>query len=502
MKLSIVTHAPELANDLADIARVFFGQLDYKVYPEKPGPDGQADITLIMEESRLEGKTAVNVKAAGIVSGEACREYETVPEFLEQKRIRKRAAKLAAYEVFRLSTGRQPPWGSLTGIRPTRLIYQQMEQGRSFEEALSVMKTTFGVTEPKIRLLQDIVTVQNELPAPSQDQVELYIGIPFCVTRCTYCSFSSGEIGNGKLVRPYVDALLREIELTWKLIAEHGLKVSTVYMGGGTPTSLPANEIARVLEAVEPLADGHEFTVEAGRPDTIDGEKLNLFKNAHVTRISINPQTFHDVTLQRIGRRHTSEQTVSAYELARSLGFDDINMDLIAGLPGEDIGMFRESLEWIRRLKPDSMTVHSLAIKHASAMHLYGAPLPDGQMTAEMLEEAGHCAGDMDFRPYYMYRQKYMAGALENVAYARRGAECLYNVRMMEETGHVLALGAGAISKRVAPSGGKIVRAPNVGNIEEYIRRVDEMFERKSALWSAELPAVGNTDCQPDEKVL
>ena len=486
MKLLIVTHAPELANDLADIARIFFGQLDYSVSPEEDLSNNPADIRLSMTETPSYEKTMIAVTATGMVNGEAQKEYAIVKDALEQKRIRKRAAKLAAYEIFRQSTGRQPPWGALTGIRPTRLIYQQIEQGTSLEEALEMMKNTFDVTDTKVRLLRDIITVQSGLPAPRQDQVELYIGIPFCVTRCTYCSFSSGEIGNGKLVKPYVDALLREIALTERMIEESGLKVSTVYMGGGTPTALPANELKRVLDALQPMASGHEFTVEAGRPDTIEENKLNLFRDAHVTRISINPQTFHDMTLERIGRRHTSEQTVSAYHLARSYGFDDINMDLIAGLPGEDIDMFNESLSRIAELKPDSMTVHSLAIKHASIMHLYGAPLPDGEMTAEMLEKADQCAKNMNMRPYYMYRQKYMAGALENVAYARAGAECLYNVRMMEETGHVIALGAGAISKRVAPSGGKIVRAPNVGNIEEYIRRVDEMFERKIQLWQAD----------------
>ena len=487
MKLTIITKAPELANDLADVARIFFGQLEYTVLAPDEEGQGDTDITVRMAEEPREDKTRVRVTVSGSVISEGSRDFDTSPDALEHKRVRKRAAKLALYDVFRSVTGRQPPWGALTGIRPTRLVYQQMERGKSLEEALNWLRQDFDVTPAKVQLLREIVTVQQELPAVRPEQVELYVGIPFCVTRCTYCSFSSGEIGSGKLVVPYVDALLREISAVKQLLMNLGMSVSTVYMGGGTPTSLPAPQLKRVLEALRPLAAGKEFTVEAGRPDTIDREKLSLFLENGVTRISINPQTFHDETLERIGRRHTGQQTEEAYLLARSMGFDDINMDLIAGLPGEDEQMFRESLDHVSALRPDSVTVHSLAIKHSSTMHLYGAPLPDGAMTARMLDEANARAHQLGLRPYYMYRQKYMAGALENVAYARPGAECLYNVRMMEETGHVLALGAGGISKRVAPTGGKIVRAPNVGNIEEYIGRVDEMCGRKAQLWQSVL---------------
>ena len=491
MKLCIYTNAPELGNDIADVARIFYGQLDYAVYPLNEPAAGGADLALRVSDEAAGRTRLVSATASGAVTGAEQAGYAEESDSLERKRVRKRTVKLAVYAILRRETGIQPPWGALTGIRPTRLIYQRMERGDTCEQALGWLRNSFDVTPEKLRLLKDIIQVQSTLPPPAQNQVELYVGIPFCVSRCAYCSFASGEIGSGKLVRPYVDALLYEIGRMKELLQDKSVTASTVYMGGGTPTSLPADEMGRLLEALRPLADGREFTVEAGRPDTIDREKLMLLRASGVTRISINPQTFHDETLERIGRRHTSAQTVKAYELARSLGFDDINMDLIAGLPGEDEGMFRESLDRISELKPDSLTVHSLAIKHASAMHLYNAPLPDGRMTASMMSEADKAARALSLRPYYMYRQKYMAGALENVAYARAGAECVYNVRMMEETGHVLALGAGAISKRIAPSGGRIVRAPNVGNIEEYIRRVGEMCERKEALWNTDLNRSG-----------
>ncbi len=483
LKVWIAAQDPRLANDMADVVRIFYGQINYTVTDASPVP-GPDEMLLILREERTDGLVDVTVRAEGAVSGEARQRCADCPDALEFKRRRKRAVKLAVYALMKHATGVQPPWGALTGIRPTRLVYQRMEAGETLSGALDWVRDTFDVTPAKAELLGQIVSVQRALPPPSPRQVELYVGIPFCVSRCTYCSFSSGEIGNGALVDPYVTALLDEIAGVRELLDARGLTVSTVYIGGGTPTALPAPALRRVLEALVPWTQGKEFTVEAGRPDTIDREKLRIMQSVGVTRISINPQTFHDPTLERIGRRHTSAQTLQAYALARSLGFDDINMDLIAGLPGEDLAIFLSSLDQARSLRPDSLTVHSLAIKHASALHLYGVPLPDGRMTAGMMDAAAACAHGMGLRPYYMYRQKYMAGALENVAYALPGRECLYNVRMMEETGHIIALGAGGISKRVAPTGGKIVRAPNVGDIAEYIRRVGEMVQRKRDLWS------------------
>ena len=481
--LLIVSDDASQANDIADVGRVFWGQLEYTWCPPDHTQPMATDVTLTISEVPQGSGSLVTVTADGEISGEARESYQRCEDPLQLKRVRKRACKLAAYQVIKNALRRQPPWGALTGIRPTRLVYQRMEEGSTLPEALQWIGSTFDVTEPKIQLLEEIIKVQQSLPAHLPGQAELYLGIPFCVSRCTYCSFSSGEIGNGRLVRPYVDALAKEVQLTRRLMESRGLQITSVYVGGGTPTALPDEEFHRVLEMLAPIAAGLEWTVEAGRPDTITRQKLKMMKAAGVTRISVNPQTFHDETLQRIGRRHTSVQTIQAFEMAREAGFDDINMDLIAGLPGEDESIFQKSLQRITELKPDSLTVHSLAIKHASEMHLYGAPLPDGEMTARMMETAQDCAHALGLRPYYMYRQKYMAGALENVAYARAGAECLYNVRMMEEISDILAVGAGAISKRVAPYGGKILRAPNVGNIEEYIRRVDEMAERKNAVW-------------------
>ncbi len=487
MELLIATDWPQFANDLADVARIFYGALSYRTVPFADA--SQTELTedtllLIHRESAESGRVKVLLEARGRVGDTAAETYEKCADPLSEKRLHKRALKLALYRLLKNASGITPPWGSLTGIRPTRLVWAEMEKGQTLAQAVDTVRRVFDVSPEKAALLREIVSSQQTLPKPSGRETEIYVGIPFCVTRCAYCSFLSGELGDGRLVEPYVAALLKEIAFVKEMLKETGLSVSTVYVGGGTPTALPAEALRQVLLALEPLAVGREFTVEAGRPDTITREKLKVIMDSGASRISVNPQTFHDETLRRIGRAHTAKQTEEAFYLAREMGFRDINMDLIAGLPGEDLPMFEETLRRLSALQPDSVTVHTLSIKHSSVLHLFGAPLPDGEMVARMQHLGREAAHAMGLKAYYLYRQKYMAGALENVAYARPGLECLYNVRMMEETGHVLALGAGGISKRVWPSGGRIARAPNVGNIEEYIARVDEMCERKRALWA------------------
>ena len=478
MRVLIRTPEPRCANDIADVLRVFLGALEYTL----EAGDG-ADHILTVTETRREERVYCHARISGGLSGEGENAYSPAPDALVEKRLHQRALKLAVYSAMKAATGIRPPWGALTGIRPTRLFYAELRQRKTMEEAERDIQALFDLREDKAALLREIVGIQRLFPDPADDEVGLYVGIPFCATRCSSCSFLSGEIGSGKLVEPYVDALLTEIEAAERLIREAGLRVTSVYMGGGTPTALPEGELRRVLERLAPLSAGQEFTVEAGRPDTITEGKLKAIREAGAKRISVNPQTAHDETLRRIGRAHTTAQTEEAYRMARDMGFEDVNMDLLAGLPGENEDMFRETLDWLRGLYPDSVTVHTLSIKHSSLLHLWQESLPDGDMVGRMLDLGRETAHRMGMRAYYLYRQKYMAGNLENTAYAQPGCECLYNIRMMEETGHVLALGAGGISKRVWPDGGRIRRAPNVGNIEEYIARVDEMVERKRALW-------------------
>jgi oxygen-independent coproporphyrinogen-3 oxidase len=406
---------------------------------------------------------------------------------LHRRRAARRLCKQTLYDLLRRMTGMHPPWGSLTGVRPTHLMLEALAEGLSPEAAVERLVRDYDVTLPKAELLAEIAAVQCQLPAPGDAFMDVYIGIPFCTTRCAYCSFSSGEIGDGRLVEPYMEALEREIRACAPLISSTGRSLRALYVGGGTPTALPEKEFRHLLSLIrEYFPSACETTVEAGRPDTLSREKLRTIREAEISRISINPQTMNDRTLQIIGRAHTAQQVRDAYALAREEGIPHINMDVIAGLPGENEADFDRTLAEAVRLRPESLTVHTLAIKRSSRMSLENAPLPDGKMTARMVTRGLETARTLGMVPYYLYRQKYMAGNLENTGYALPGHACLYNVDMMEETSHILALGAGGISKKIFPEEGHIERAPNVANIQEYITRVDEMIHRKKELFMQE----------------
>jgi len=439
-------------------------------------------------------------------------------ELLHRKRIVRRLCKQTLYDLCREMTGIHPPWGSLTGVRPTHLMLEALGEGLSEEQAIQRLEKNFDVTAEKAALLARIAGVQRGMPAPGDGWMDVYIGIPFCTTRCAYCSFSSGEIGNGKLVAPYMKALAREMTAGVQILRESGKNLRAVYVGGGTPTALPEKEFRELLENMMCMfPEAMEYTVEAGRPDTLTRGKLQAIREAGVRRISINPQTMNDRTLQIIGRAHTAEQVRQAYALAREEGIPHINMDVIAGLPGESLHDFRRTMEEAEQLRPESLTVHTLAIKRSSPwgeqqtaerLRRTAHPqregtamdeknreafsqqepavkpmLPSGETAAEMVRLGGETAGKMGMRPYYLYKQKYMAGNLENTGYALPGHECIYNVDIMEETSHILALGAGGISKRIYPEEGHIGRAPNVSHIETYIDRLEEMIQRKRILF-------------------
>ncbi len=475
----LTTNLEWLYPELCEVIRLFLG--DIPIAPDA----GETVIGHLHEEEN--GVWTENA----ILSGDVCRSHSVNAVYggLEEKRTLKRAAKTALFLLISDFIGRMPPWGSLTGIRPTRLIYEGMSRGMTLDEAENWVREEFFVSDEKASLLKEIVTMQKGIIDPPGDTFDLYIGIPFCVTRCAYCSFASGEIGNGRLTEPYVDALIQEIRETSAFMKKMNLKLRAGYMGGGTPTSLSAGQLDRILqEAMHHFPDAVEWTVEAGRPDTIDRDKLSVIKKNNVGRISVNPQTFKDETLKIIGRRHTSDETLKAFYLAREMGFDHINMDLIAALPGEDFSDFERTLNIVTGLNPESVTVHSLAIKRSSKLHeqltVQGTShnQADCETADSMIRYARNTLTAGGWHPYYLYRQKYMAGNLENVGYAKRGNACLYNIGNMEETARVLALGAGAISKWIFPRERRIERAPNVKNIEEYIARVHEMTERKKKL--------------------
>lgn len=476
MNITLRTTAPAFANEMLDVVKLFF---DDAVLSDSGG------MVVLHTDEIADGERVSTVRVSGAFIAESVRRQSPQADALLDKRLHKRQVKLALYDCMKEITGISPPWGSLTGVRPARLVYARMQAGESLTEAVAGVRETFDISKEKSDLLKEIVSVQASLSAPKSSDVDLYIGIPFCVSRCAYCSFISAEVGKGALLAPYVDALTGEIAGVIDLIRQNGLRPRALYVGGGTPTALPASLLARVLSAAKPLIlSAQEITIEAGRPDTIDHDKLQVIRDSGATRLSINPQTMHDETLRRIGRAHTRRQTEEAYALARTMGFSHINMDLITGLPGETVEDFNKTLLWSEQLSPESLTVHTLSIKRSSLLHLWEASLPDGDMVAQMVRLGVQSATSRGMRPYYLYRQKHMAGNQENVGYALPGHECLYNIEMMEETAHILAMGAGGISKRVAPAEGKIVRAPNISNIGEYISRADEMLARKQALWA------------------
>ena len=394
------------------------------------------------------------------------------------------------YRLLEKRTGRSLPWGTLTGIRPTKIPMTKLEEGWSREEIADFMKETYFAGDDKIALSVEIAERERELLSriSYENGYSLYVGIPFCPTTCLYCSFTSYPIGKWeKRMDEYLGALFRELEYTADRMK--GKVLDTVYFGGGTPTSLSAEHLDQVISKVEELFDlsgVQEFTVEAGRPDSITREKLEVLKRHGITRISINPQTMNQKTLDVIGRRHTVDMVKEKFALAREMGFDNINMDLIIGLPGERMEDVAHTLEEVRRLSPDSLTVHSLALKRAARLNLEWDQYADMGMvnTQEMIDLTARFAREMGMEPYYLYRQKNMAGNFENVGYSLPGKACIYNILIMEEMQTIAACGAGTTTKVVFPQENRRERTENVKDVDQYIQRIDEMIERKEKLLS------------------
>lgn len=385
-------------------------------------------------------------------------------------------------------TGLTQPWGILTGVRPVKLLRRLAEES-SEEQAVKKFEKDFFVSNEKIALSRE--TEHNErkiLELSKPESFSLYVGIPFCPSRCSYCSFVMASIERAeKLIEPYTKLLCEEIKRTAEIANKLGLRLETVYFGGGTPTTLSAEQLDTVLRTVNNSFDMStccEFTVEAGRPDTIDIEKLFALKENKVDRISINPQTVNDEVLKTIGRKHTAQQFFDAFELARKCGFDNINTDLIAGLPTDTPESFKNSLDSIVRLNAECITVHTLCMKRASRLTTEGVTLDLQQArdAREMLAYTQNILGQNEYIPYYMYRQSRMVGNLENVGWSKRGFESLYNVYVMDETHTILACGSGGVTKLKRNNPDYLERIFNFKYPYEYIDRFDELIQRKSGI--------------------
>ncbi len=459
--------------------------------PETPAPGipfpppGEKSAARIRLRRREEGVTAVSEICRGgrTARGEARVRWAPEAPALERDSLSQRALKRSFYRAA-LNLGLQPPpWGALTGVRPGKLMEPLLLEGMSLRKAAREMEKRYFVTPERASLCADAaaegIRVRNMLGP--RDAI-LYIGIPFCPTRCAYCSFVSLSVEKSlKQIGPFVEALLREIAAAGDAARRAGLRIRALYMGGGTPTTLSADELRKVLTAAREAFDFsglEELTVEAGRPDTVTEERLKALRDCGVTRLSINPQTMSDEVLRAIGRRHTAGEVIKAYELARKAGDWAINMDLIAGLPLDTPEGFMRSLDTVTELGAEDVTVHTLALKKGSRITLEGTPLPGGEEVARMLDYAAPTLRHRGYAPYYLYRQKFSSGGFENVGWRKEKGGSFYNVAMMEELCHVIALGGAASTKLLVP-GGRIERRFNPKYPAEYLRDIEGILQKK-----------------------
>lgn len=476
--------------DIRELTMAFFpGEaLEVKVLGEEIYPLLEKKVTglLIYEKERrlfmeLRYKDTLDRDRTDVLIRDCKSSYETRKEGKDR-------LKRNLYDLYREYTGKELPWGTLTGIRPVRPVLAMLEAEWSEEEIRLEMQENYFCSEEKISLT--IETAKKELSLLEEvDRINgysLYVGIPFCPTTCAYCSFASYPLeGFGNRIEEYLDCLKKELAAISEKMS--GRPLNTVYIGGGTPTTLLPEQLDDLIGTIErlfPMENCLEFTVEAGRPDSITEDKLLVLKKHGVGRISINPQTMQEETLRRIGRKHTVEQVKEAFWLARKLGFENINMDLIVGLPGETKEDVADTMRQIKELEPDSITVHSLAIKRAARLRTNASEFAhlESENTWETIALTRQYIQEMEMKPYYLYRQKNMTGNFENVGYAKGGKEGLYNVLMMEELQTIVAVGAGGATKITYPEENRIERIENVKDLKSYIERIDEMIERKEPL--------------------
>ena len=469
MKLTLIGHEDRYAVE----------QLQMALFPE--GTEGEAVSTLHRGKVWL---TAVTKITIGDKTATAARRLKAQAE---EVRLRRRILQQSYYAAAVQLLGFEPAWGALAGVRPTKISTKHILSGGTPKSANKLLKDVYYVTPARRELAVDCsVSTVKAANLLEETDVSLYIGIPFCPTRCSYCSFVSRTIGKRtELMEPYLQALYREIEITGRLLKESGRSVRSIYIGGGTPTTLTSAQMAQLLDTVRTSFDLSrclEFTVEGGRPDTLSEEKLRTIFEHGADRMSINPQTMEDHVLRACGRPHKSADVLRAYGEAVSAGFKAINMDLIAGLPEDTVEGFCRSLDAVAALIPANITVHTLALKKGADLFEKRVNLPTAEEVTEMVAYANGKLRELGYKPYYLYRQKYMSGSFENVGWSRDGLDCLYNIYMMEEVHTIISLGGGGMNKVNLP-GGKIERFHNPKFPEQYIELIDNVLKQKEELF-------------------
>ena len=470
MKLTLTGHDDRYAVE----------QLQMALFPE--GQQGEAHSALHRGSTWLTATTKITVDGKTVHGTRRLKASEETVRL--RRRILQQSYYLAAVQLLPSA----PAWGALAGVRPTKISTKHMLEGGTPQSASKLLKDVYYVTPERRQLAVDCsVSTVRAANLLEPTDLSLYVGIPFCPTRCSYCSFVSRSIGKRtELIEPYLQALLKEIEVSGRLLAESGRRVRTVYIGGGTPTTLNCDQMARLLDAIHESFDLSrciEFTVEGGRPDTLDEKKLRTIFEHGADRMSINPQTMEDHVLRACGRPHKAADVVRTYGEAKNAGFRAINMDLIAGLPDDSVDGFCRSLDAVAALDPANITVHTLALKKGADLFERRVTLPTAEEVTEMVAYANKTLRDLGYKPYYLYRQKYMSGSFENVGWSKDHLDCLYNIYMMEEVHTILSLGGGGMNKVNLP-GGKIERFHNPKFPEQYIEMLDSVLRQKEELFA------------------
>ena len=441
-------------------------------------------VTLTEEDERVQVTTELGIDGR---SAAHSYDYPLSGTDYEKEGQRRHAVGISFFGAAKDLLGISPAWGSLTGVRPAKVALSLIREGGK-AKAERELQELYCVQPARARLAIEAADAGIRAAAELEpNDISLYVGIPFCPTRCAYCSFVSESVERfGEFLPPFLDCLIREIEYTGALLKRSGWHIRSLYIGGGTPTTLSTPQMTRLLDAIGThfdLSRSLEFTVEGGRPDTLDLAKLRAIRAGGATRISINPQTMSDSVLRAIGRRHTAAETVEAFQMAREAGFDDINMDLIAGLPGDTPASFSETVRQVLALEPSNVTVHTLALKKGADLFQRRVTLPTREDVAQMLDASGRQLRAAAFEPYYLYRQKYMSGSFENVGWCRAGYTGYYNIYMMEELHSILSLGGGGMNKINLPAGA-LERFHNPKYPQDYIQRIDTVLRQKDEIFA------------------